>query len=152
MMRRLLILLPVVACLVGGALYWRSVERRRAAAAEAQAHRDQMNQEYAPLAAYMNAPPGNSPCESAYNGFHAFAAKAQEVGQALPWDSFPDEPTFLQRCNALPEQDQNCLDPRYQAKNLDACNETLHRLRKDNVLYVSHGTPLRGSRAVPNGF
>jgi hypothetical protein len=144
MKRRLLILLPVLACLVGGVWYWRSVSRRQAVAAAAQAHRDQLNEQYAPMAAYMNAPPGSSPCESAFNAFQAFGAKAEETGQALPWDSFPDKPTFLQRCSALPESDQNCLDPRYQAKNLEACNDTLHRLRKDNVLYVSHGSPLGG--------
>lgn len=144
MRRRLLIAILVLACLVAGFLYWRSVERRRAAAAAAQAHRDQLNQAYAPMAAYMSAPPGDTPCESAYNAFQAFAAKSDEVGQPLPWKSFPDKPTFLQKCSSLPEGDQNCLEPRYQAKNLDACNDTLHRLRQDNVLYVSRGSPLGG--------
>ncbi|HTQ43976.1 MAG TPA: hypothetical protein VMI75_14560 [Polyangiaceae bacterium] len=145
MRRRLLIALPILVCLAGGILYWRSVERRRAAASAAQAHREHLNEAYAPIAAYMSAPPGETPCESAYNAFQAFAAKSEEVGQALPWESFPDKPTFLQRCSALPEGDQNCLEPRYQAKNLDACNDTLHRLRKDNVLYVSRGGPLGAS-------
>jgi hypothetical protein len=144
MRRRLLIVLAVLVCLAGGFLYWRKVERRRAVAAAAQAHRDQLNQAYAPMAAYMSAPPGATPCESAYNAFQAFGDKAQDVGQPLPWVSFPDKATFLQKCSALPEGDQNCLEPRYQAKNLDACNDTLHRLRKDNVLYVSRGSPLGG--------
>jgi hypothetical protein len=145
MRRRLLIVLPVLVCLAGGFLYWRSVERRRAVASAAQEHREQLNQEYAPMAAYMEAPPGDTPCESAYNAFQAFAAKAEEVGQPPLWESFPDRATFLQRCNALPVSDQNCLEPRYQAKNLDACNDTLHRLRKNDVLYVSRGGPLGGS-------
>lgn len=112
----------------------RSVAARGGGPVDQEQH--ELDRSLAPVAAFMSAPAGSSPCESAFNAYQAFGAKAQELNMKLPWDSFPDHATFIARCTALPEQSQLCLSPQYQAKNLSSCNPILEQLRANNVLFV----------------
>lgn len=87
------------------------------------------------LEAALHAPDGATPCETAYNALTALDVAARQTDQPRPWKTLADRPTFLGRCAALPQQEQLCLGPRYQAQNHGACDPIIDRYLGDRTLF-----------------
>jgi hypothetical protein len=77
----------------------------------------------APLLARLRAPEGSTTCATAYNGF---AASYQTNPREMP--APPARDVFLERCARLTEVEQQCLLPRYEAKNPDVCRPLYREL------------------------
>src|SRR5262249_45167007 len=58
-----------------------------------------------------------------------------------PWVELPDRAGFLARCGSLSQQEQLCLQPRYQAQKHDVCDPLLEGVKKRNLLYEPLGRP-----------
>ena len=126
----------VVAMLILGAMAALLVARRsRSRRAISAADPHGIDYRLGPLAAAMHAPDGSTPCETAYNALAAIDDVARQRGQASPWKQLVDRATFLTRCAALPEQDQQCLGPRYQASHHDVCDRVTERYAGDSTLF-----------------
>jgi hypothetical protein len=133
--------LGVVLVAGAAAFYFFYVAPRRQHQAEREEHRQNVERELAPLAAMMKAPDGTTPCETAFNAFSAYDTMAKSQGNPRPWVELPDRAGFLARCGSLSQQEQQCLQPRYQAQHHDVCDPLLEGVKKRNVLYEPVGKP-----------
>ena len=65
---------------------------------------------------------GGTPCEQAYNGALAMVQALQkQMGQGE--GNMPDRDTFMNACNQLPEQAQQCMVPAYAMGHMQECQE-----------------------------
>ena len=85
------------------------------------AHSASIDSSMVAVRALYEAPPGATPCESAYNAFKASedVAKAQNA-KAVVLKLAPRD-AFLQQCAALPKELQACLVPDHLARHRDEC-------------------------------
>jgi hypothetical protein len=150
-MKRILVIAGCLLALGAAAFYFYRVAPQQRARAALDEHRQALDRELEPLTAMLKAPEGNTPCETSYNGFTAFGESAKQTGQPLPWVSFPDRATFLQRCGALPEQEQLCLQPRYPGRHAGVCDQILERLNSSGVLFESRPGQKRPLSEPPAG-
>ncbi len=64
---------------------------------------------------------GGSNCEQAYSGAQAMmAALTKQLGEGSG-QGMPDRDTFLEACNQLPENAQQCMVPAYAMANMETC-------------------------------
>lgn len=68
---------------------------------------------------------GDSHCEQAYNGAMAMVAALQKQGGGAPNANIPSEESFLEGCNALPEQAQQCMTMSYAMANQETCSAVM---------------------------
>ena len=115
---------------------------KRSPGAAPSEHAAGVDYEMTPLLAMYKAPEGGTPCETAYNAFRAFDDASKGTNRGAPWVSLPDQSTFLERCNVLPRQDQECLQPRYAAKHHDLCDPVQNRIRNDKSLLEWRSPPM----------
>lgn len=65
---------------------------------------------------------GGTPCEQAYNGALAMVQALQkQMGQGE--GNMPDRDTFIEACNQLPENAQQCMVPAYAMQHMQECQE-----------------------------
>ena len=81
--------------------------------------RKQLEERLAPLNARVNAPPGKTPCETAYNGFKGFL-DADKSGRNTTF-ALPPRDDFLRRCESLTEPERRCLEPVYPNAHPEEC-------------------------------
>lgn len=125
-----------VVVIVGAALafvIWQ--HRRTGGAASSEPGNKAIDYNLAPVLSAYHAPEGATPCETAYNACEALDRASRQRGTPTPWTALPDRATFLQRCGALPPQDQQCLEPRYAAAHHDPCDARVHKLLQDNAVF-----------------
>jgi hypothetical protein len=134
MSRKRAVLAAIVVLLGGGAIVF-AFERQRARE-RAGPQPEGVDYRMAPLAAAYDAPDGATPCETAYNAFRAMddVAKQRGVG-GVPWGTLPDRATFLARCDRLTPQEQECAQPRYQARHHKECDPIANRWENKNPLF-----------------
>jgi len=84
-----------------------------------------------PLTAALEAPEGKTPCETAHNSFIALDTAALKAGQETPWDTLPKREQFLDLCQRLPLEMQNCSMPRYMVANRPKCERVLAEMEVD---------------------
>ena len=64
---------------------------------------------------------GGTPCEQAYNGAAAMmAALTKQLGEGNG-QGMPDQEQFMNACNQLPENAQQCMIPAYAMQNQQEC-------------------------------
>lgn len=68
---------------------------------------------------------GDSHCEQAYNGAMAMVAALSQQGGNPPPANIPSEESFLEGCNALPEQAQQCMTMSYAMANQETCSTVM---------------------------
>ncbi|MFK8004299.1 MAG: hypothetical protein AB8H86_32335 [Polyangiales bacterium] len=68
---------------------------------------------------------GDSHCEQAYNGAMAMVAALSQQGGNAPPANIPSEDSFLEGCNALPEQAQQCMTMSYAMANQEVCSTVM---------------------------
>lgn len=104
------------------------------------AHAQSIDHSYSAVRAMYEAPEGATPCESAFHAVTAEqeAAKGTKRGSIFSFVAPKDE--FLKLCQAFTPQAQQCLVPKYQARNQATCVsarppieqvEKLFAIRKD---------------------
>lgn len=65
---------------------------------------------------------GDTPCEQAYNGAMAMVQALQkQMGEGE--GNMPDRDTFMEACNQLPENAQQCMVPAYAMGHMQECQE-----------------------------
>jgi hypothetical protein len=150
-MKKGLVALGVVLVAGGAGVYFFYFAPRMQHQAEREEHRQALEHELAPLTAMMKAPDGATPCETAFNAFSAYDTTAKAQGGARPWVELPDRAGFLTRCGTLSQQEQQCLQPRYQARQHDVCDPLLEGIKNRKVLYepVGHATKASGVSEPP---
>lgn len=84
-------------------------------------HRAGLEYATAPLDALYRAPEGKTPCESAYNAYHAEQEVSAQHGVPSHFTKLADRATFLARCQTLPPAAQPCTIPRYNADHASEC-------------------------------
>jgi hypothetical protein len=89
----------------------------------------------APLVEMSEAPEGATPCETVWNAFKAFDDASKVQNGKTPYGVLPDKATLIARCQALPEQEQKCLEPRYFAKNHPICDPIAAKYKDTNPLF-----------------
>lgn len=108
--------------------------------AKAGAHSQSIDHSYSAVRAMYEAPEGATPCESAYNAVTAEQAAAKPTKRGSIFSFVAPKDEFLKLCAALPDAAQQCLVPRYQARNQATCAtakapieqvEKLYAIRKD---------------------
>jgi len=126
MNRRLVVAVSVVVVGAAAAVVFASVGRRgpshpHPASSGESAHGTGMDRSMSAYLALYRAPPGSTPCESAYNAFKASQdyATANQVTPAVLRLAPRDE--FLQRCAALPPLTRKCLVPDYLTQHRPEC-------------------------------
>jgi hypothetical protein len=131
MNRRLVVAAAVVAAIgVGAAASALLVQRSRARAADEAArlaaskpteHGASLDNAMAAALVMYKAPPGATPCESAYNAYKASLdlSDAQHIHPVVLRLAAHDD--FIARCGAFPPAVQSCLIPAYLAKNRRQC-------------------------------
>jgi hypothetical protein len=124
--------LAIVALIVGAR--WRRVHGRGGVSVPATAAPG-VDYAMSPFAAAFDAPEGATPCETAYNAFHAIDDASRARNKSTPWSSLPERDTFLARCAALPPQEQQCYQPRYSAANHPICDPIIRKYEKNNPLW-----------------
>lgn len=128
--------IAAVAVIVGAALafvVWQ--HRRTSGAADSEPGNKAIDYGLAPVLSAYQAAQGATPCETAYNACLALDLASRQRNAPTPWTTLPDRATFLQRCNALPSQDQQCLQPRYAAAHHDPCDARVRKLRQDDAVF-----------------
>ena len=68
---------------------------------------------------------GDTYCEQAYNGAMAMVAALSKQGGNPPSANIPSEASFLEGCNALPEQAQQCMTMSYAMANQQTCSAVM---------------------------
>ncbi|CAN5923436.1 hypothetical protein BH11MYX3_BH11MYX3_35920 [soil metagenome] len=92
-----------------------------APARPADTHGTEIDTSYATVLAMYKAPEGATPCESAHNAVIAEQAAAATMKRASIFSFVATKDEFIKVCAALPAAAQNCLVPRYQARNRESC-------------------------------
>jgi hypothetical protein len=119
--KRLAVALVLLAVAVAAVLLLRSRQRRVQRGPSE--HAEGIDYAMSPVLAMFKAPEGSTPCETAYNAFHAFEVAQQHKGGGdAPWGALPERSVFLARCATLPEQEQLCFQPRYLARHHAECD------------------------------
>ena len=134
-MKKALLAVGALAILGGGAYYFFVMAPKRQIEADRREHRDELEKSLAPAAAMLKAPVGKTPCETSYNGFRAFTDAARQSSQPVPWGELPAQEVFLQRCSALTEQEQKCLDHTFNRANHEVCDPIVQNVMTRNVLF-----------------
>jgi hypothetical protein len=95
------------------------------------------------------APPGDTPCESAYNAFKAsLDVSTQE--HVIPFVlSLQPHDVFIARCNALPAQTQQCLLVAYKAQHQSECDRARPSREQFASLVELKGEDKPASPAAP---
>jgi hypothetical protein len=88
-----------------------------------------------PMLAGFDAPDGGTACETSYNAYAAIDEAAKKTGMHVPWTTLPERSAFLARCAALPQQEQDCFQPRYAAHNHPVCDPILSKYEKHNPMW-----------------
>jgi hypothetical protein len=103
-------------------------------------HGSSIDDSYAQVLAMYEAPEGATTCESVLNAVVAEQAAAKSLRRPSIFSFVAAKETFLDLCRALPPASQQCLVPRYQARNQATCMaaktpseqlEKLYVVRKD---------------------
>ncbi len=84
----------------------------------------------APLTAAVQAEPGKTPCDSAYNAYVALERAALAAGLAPPWERLPKREAFSETCLRLKAEQQHCLVPKHQSDRA-RCEPVLAELSAD---------------------
>jgi len=81
----------------------------------------------AAMKAASEAPKGNTPCESAYNGMKAMmqAMEKQFPGAGA---NLPERSKFVAECSKLPPEVQKCLDVNYALAHMAECDAAQQKL------------------------
>jgi hypothetical protein len=127
-----------VVVVAGGIVVYAFARRQPQGAASsgaAQGEAEGVNFRLAPVNAAYQASEGATPCETAYNAFRAMEDVAKGRGSSLPFGALPPKETFVARCAKLPEQEQLCFQPRYQAQHHDICDPVAKRYEKKNPMF-----------------
>lgn len=66
---------------------------------------------------------GGTPCEQAWNGVQAMMAAMQKQMGGEGQGNMPSQDTFMEACNQLPEQAQQCMVPAYAMQHMQECQE-----------------------------
>src|SRR5262245_52998062 len=140
-MKKVLLLGLGAAIAAGAAVYFVYVAPRVQRKAHQEEHRRNLERELEPLTAMLKAPDGATPCETVFIAFSAFDEKARAGGIARPWVELPDRASFLQRCATLSQQEQLCMQPRYQARAHELCDPLVAQVKARNVLYQEIAQP-----------
>lgn len=99
-------------------------------------HGAAMDDALASVIAMYHAPEGATPCESAHNAFAAEAEAAQKLGRESHFAFVAGRADFLARCQALAEEAQPCLVPRYRVRHRDVCDRAMPSVEKLANLFV----------------
>jgi hypothetical protein len=134
-MKTPVLIVAALLILAGGGVYFFAIAPRRQLEATRREHREELERSMAPYTAMMKAPLGSTPCETSYNSFHAFNDVAVAQSHAVPWRELPDRDTFLKRCATLTEQEQQCLDTRFNTVNHPLCDPLVASVMNRNVLF-----------------
>lgn len=126
MNRKVLVLASVV--LVGGAAAAvfaaagrRAPEHPHPAPSGSTAHGSGINRAMGAILVMYKAPPGNTPCESAYNAFRTSQDYATENDAVPVVLRLAPRDEFLRGCAALPPATQQCMVPAYLAQHRPEC-------------------------------
>ena len=134
-MQKALLALGALAILGGGAYYFFVMAPKRQLEANRREHREELEKSLAPEVAMLKAPVGKTPCETGYNGFRAFTDAARAQSLTVKWGQLPEREVFLQRCTALTEQEQKCLDYTFNRANHETCDPIVENVMRRNVLF-----------------
>jgi len=133
----------LVALALGAYVLWFRAAQEQAVTrhGETNPHARAIDERYSPAIAMLKAPEGKTPCETAYNAYHAFDTAPDPYHIPRPWGKLPPKDVFIARCEAQPREVQLCLQPRYSTRNTSACEAPLKRVYASNELF----DPLRPS-------
>lgn len=135
-MNRIVLAGAAVAVVAGSVVYFFGTSARHPPPAS-NPERAGIERSLSPFVAMHKAPEGKTPCETSYNAFRALADALAEQHRDPPWVSFPDRDTYLQRCGALSQDEQHCMQPRYQAQHHETCDPLTQGVKNRNALYVT---------------
>jgi hypothetical protein len=100
------------------------------------AHGAEIDTSYATVLAMYNAPEGATPCESAYNSVVAEQDAARTMKRESIFKFVAAKDVFLKLCHAFPAASQQCLIPKYEARNREACRDARAPAEQIKALYV----------------
>lgn len=82
---------------------------------------------------------GGTPCEQAYNGAMAMVQALQkQMGEGQ--GNMPDRDTFMEACNQLPENAQQCMVPAYAMGHMQECQEVQRSPEVQRVRELMRGS------------
>lgn len=99
-------------------------------------HTAGIDNSYATVLAMYQAPEGATPCESAYNSVVAEQAAATTMKRESIFRFVAPKDVFFKLCQALPPASQQCLIPRYEARNREACRTAAASSEQIKPMYV----------------
>ena len=126
MNRKLVVAASVVVVVAAAAVVFASVgrrghERSHPAPSGTSDHGSGIDRSMAAYLAMYQAPPGSTPCESAYNALKASQDYATQHQVAAVVLRLAPRDEFLQRCAAQPPLTQQCLVPVYLTQHRAEC-------------------------------
>ena len=99
-------------------------------------HATSIDRSYSAVRAMYEAPEGATPCESAYNAFTAEQEAAKPTARGSIFSFVAPRAEFVKHCEALPVASQQCLVPRYQARNQASCLTAKAPPEKTDALFM----------------
>jgi hypothetical protein len=129
------------ALLVAGAIIFVVVRERRgwkATGGDKHAHSDHnagVEHRLSALVEMAEAPEGATTCETVWNAYKVYDEVTTKNKQDQPHGPLPPRDVVIARCNALPEQEQKCLMPRYFTKNQAVCQPLADKYTETHPLY-----------------
>jgi len=119
-MNRTLLLAGGALALAGGAIaLW--VVRGRSDGPGHERTEPKQHQVLPTVKAMLDAPDGETPCESAYVAAAAEQERARSIGKDSMFSWVAPRDQFIARCSALTAQQQRCMVPTYLMANRDQC-------------------------------
>jgi hypothetical protein len=124
MNRKLVVIGTVVlACGVGIAVFGPVQRRLHPAPSPTTTHGNGIDHSMSAVLALYKAPPGATPCESAYNAFQASQDYAAQHSVTAVVLRLAPHDEFIARCTAQPTSTQQCLVPLYLSEHREECRK-----------------------------